>query len=77
MKNELTASEIAHFIYAGKFMIYMQALRFLTDHLNNDQYYGAQYENHNLNRAMNQICLLLNFIDKEQELNQIVADSFS
>jgi len=32
MKNELNQEEKRHFIYAGKFMIYMQAIRFLTDY---------------------------------------------
>jgi hypothetical protein len=41
MKDELTPAEIQHFVYAGMFMIYMQALRFLTDYLENDKYYGA------------------------------------
>jgi hypothetical protein len=36
----------------------MQALRFLTDYLNNDIYYGAKYKEHNLIRATNQAILL-------------------
>ena len=58
MKHELDDLEKKYFHYAGKFMIYMQALRFLTDHINNDRYYGARYEGHNFNRAANQIVLL-------------------
>jgi len=58
MDDELTPKEKGAFIYAGKFMTYMQALRFLTDHLNNDSYYGATYEGHNLMRAKNQLTLL-------------------
>lgn len=58
MNDELTGMEKNYFHFAGKFMIYMQALRFLTDHLNNDQYYGAQYEGHNFTRAGNQAVLL-------------------
>ena len=58
MNGELTEKEKHSFIYAGKFMIYMQALRFLTDHLNNDIYYGSKYEGHNLMRAKNQLVLL-------------------
>jgi hypothetical protein len=58
MQYELSAFEKDHFFYSGQFMIYMQALRFLTDHLQNDIYYGAGYENHNYNRALNQIRLL-------------------
>jgi Ser/Thr protein kinase RdoA (MazF antagonist) len=58
MKDELTGREKEYFLYAGKFMIYMQAIRFLADHLNNDIYYGAKYEGHNLIRAGNQVELL-------------------
>jgi hypothetical protein len=54
-------AEKALFGLAGKYMIYMQAIRFLTDHLNNDVYYGAKYEGHNLVRAKNQIELLRQF----------------
>lgn len=58
MGEVLTDAERSYFIYAGKFMIYMQALRFLTDYLNNDIYYGQKYEGHNLARAENQATLL-------------------
>jgi Ser/Thr protein kinase RdoA (MazF antagonist) len=72
MEKELTVSEKNHIVYAGKFMIFMQALRFLADHLNNDQYYGARYENHNLDRAKNQICLLQRFEEKSEAFENIV-----
>ncbi len=71
MKNELSAEEKKHFVYAGAFIIYMQALRFLTDYLNNDIYYGQKYEGHNLIRAGNQIMLLQKLLEKENELNMI------
>ena len=58
MSQELTDFEKGYFHYAGKYMIYMQALRFLTDHINNDIYYGSRYEGHNLIRAGNQVTLL-------------------
>ena len=61
MKHELLPEEINAFVYAGKFMIYMQALRFITDYLNNDIYYGAKYPLHNFNRAQNQLRLLRMF----------------
>jgi hypothetical protein len=68
MKNELTLEEKPYFFYAGKFMIYMQALRFLTDHLNRDTYYGAKYPGHNLIRASNQVTLLQRLLEKESLL---------
>jgi Ser/Thr protein kinase RdoA (MazF antagonist) len=65
MNDELTGKEKQAFLYAGKFMIYMQALRFLTDHLNNDVYYGAKYEGHNFVRGKNQLVLLEKLIEIE------------
>jgi Ser/Thr protein kinase RdoA (MazF antagonist) len=66
MKGELTSTEQGHFFYAGLFMIYMQALRFLTDYLNNDRYYGAKYGDQNKVRAGNQLCLLQRLLEKEE-----------
>jgi Ser/Thr protein kinase RdoA (MazF antagonist) len=58
MKQVLTNFELDHLFFGGQFMIYMQALRFMTDHLNNDVYYGAKKEGQNYVRALNQIRLL-------------------
>ena len=64
MKDELTATEKKYFVYAGKFMIYMQAIRFITDHLSDDIYYGAKYDGQNYVRAQNQITLLQRLQEK-------------
>jgi Phosphotransferase enzyme family len=58
MGDVLSETERGRFGYSGLFMVYMQALRFLTDHLNGDVYYGARYPGHNYNRAANQAALL-------------------
>ena len=71
MGDELTETENDHFFYAGTFMIYMQALRFITDHLNNDIYYGAKYDGHNFVRGGNQITLLEKLTEKKQALSQV------
>lgn len=63
MDQVLTVAEKQYFTYSGKFIIYMQAIRFLTDYLENDIYYGAKYVGHNLNRAINQIALLKEFLE--------------
>ncbi|HZH96079.1 MAG TPA: aminoglycoside phosphotransferase family protein [Flavisolibacter sp.] len=73
MMEELSSEEKAHFVYAGKFMIYMQAIRFLTDYLEDDVYYGAKYEGHNFRRAGNQLVLLQKLIDQEERLQGLVA----
>lgn len=72
MKEVLTEKEKQHFLFGGKSMIYMQALRFLTDHLQDDVYYGARYEDHNLVRAGNQACLLEKLITQENRLNKLI-----
>ncbi len=73
MNDELSTEEKQHFVYAGKFMIYMQALRFLTDYINDDIYYGSKYEGHNFMRAKNQVVLLEKLIGKEEELNKLIT----
>ena len=72
MKDELNEEEKRHFIYAGKFMIYMQAIRFLTDYLNNDIYYGSKYEGQNFVRAGNQIALFKKLLEKENILKSLI-----
>lgn len=61
MSDQMTPEEIDQIDYAGEFMIYMQALRFLTDFLNDDIYYGTKYELNNYNRTINQLVLLEQF----------------
>jgi Ser/Thr protein kinase RdoA (MazF antagonist) len=70
--NELSDVEKKYLVYAGKFMTYMQALRFLTDYMNNDIYYGSKYEGHNFIRANNQVTLLKRIIEKEKLLGQMI-----
>lgn len=70
MKNELTGLEKSCFFFSGIIMTYMQAIRFLTDHLNNDAYYGAAYDGQNLNRAHNQHQLLQCMLQKRDSLER-------
>jgi thiamine kinase-like enzyme len=61
MNDQMTVEERQNFSYAGEFMIYMQALRFITDFINDDVYYGISYEINNYNRTKNQLRLLKEF----------------
>lgn len=72
MGNELTDKERQFIIFSGLYLTYMQAIRFLTDHLNNDIYYGAAYEGHNFIRAGNQIQLLKRMEEKESFFKKVV-----
>ena len=55
----LTLTEQEALNHAGVITIFVQALRFLTDYLNGDVYYGFIYPGQNLNRALNQQHLLV------------------
>jgi hypothetical protein len=58
MGKWLTEAEKKHFHYSGLLIVYMQALRFLTDYLNGDTYYRTEYAEQNFDRALNQLTLL-------------------
>jgi Ser/Thr protein kinase RdoA (MazF antagonist) len=74
MGDVLTQKEIEKFTFSGKFLIYMQALRFLSDFLNGNPYYPVSYPLHNLNRAKNQISLLNNYCTVEPQMQKIVRN---
>jgi hypothetical protein len=58
MKSSITLLELKYLPLAAKTMIFIMALRFLTDYLNGDVYYKTKYPEHNLDRAKNQFKLL-------------------
>lgn len=58
----LSDVEIENMSYAPQVIVYIQAMRFLTDYLNGDTYYHCSYPLQNLNRAKNQINLLQNIL---------------
>lgn len=58
MKSSITPLELEYLPLGAKTMIFIMALRFLTDYLNNDVYYKTKYPQHNLDRAKNQFKLL-------------------
>jgi esterase/lipase superfamily enzyme len=46
----------------------MQAVRFLTDYLNDDIYYHTTYPGQNLARAQNQLTLLERYIEARRTI---------
>lgn len=62
LKDQLTQTEIENLDTAAKTVIYIQAVRFLTDYLNGDIYYHTDFSGQNLNRTKNQINLLKGLI---------------
>ena len=75
MKSILTATEKELILFSGKYIIYMQALRFLTDFLVGNQYYPTNYPTQNLDRAKNQFKLLYEITVNEKELQDIIEEN--
>ena len=55
--NMLSAAEKDNLEFSGKALAIIQCIRFLTDYLNNDNYYKVSYSNQNWVRSQNQWAL--------------------
>ena len=69
----LTPNETAALLLSGHVMVYQQALRFLTDHLNGDRYFRVHREGHNLDRSRTQLRLLESLEAQRDELEARLA----
>ena len=74
MGDSLTQTEKELILFSGKYMIYMQALRFLTDYLNGSIYYPTAYPTQNLDRTKNQFKLLSELFENEKILQDIIEE---
>lgn len=72
MGAELSLVEKELILFSGKYLIYMQAIRFLSDYLNGNIYYPISYPEQNLDRTKNQFKLLDDLFAKEKILIGIV-----
>lgn len=77
MASILTQTEKELILFSGKYIIYMQALRFLTDYLSGDIYYPVSYAEQNLDRAKNQFKLLSELFENEKILQDIIEESLA
>ncbi|MBG6062317.1 Ser/Thr protein kinase RdoA (MazF antagonist) [Flavobacterium sp. CG_9.1] len=68
IESDLSAVEIEHLPLGAKTMIFIMAIRFLTDFLNGDIYYKTAYPEHNLDRAKNQFKLIESLSEKFKEM---------
>jgi serine/threonine protein kinase len=70
MADILTPAEHENLAFAGILLTYEVGLRFLTDHLLGDPYFGAKHPGHNLERARNQFELVRKIQASEPEMNK-------
>ncbi len=76
LKTELTLLEKQTLILGVKTMLHIMGLRFLTDFLNNDNYYKIEYPIHNLVRAKNQFILLEDVEKNLLSIQEITQKAF-
>lgn len=76
MGSILTETEKELILFSGKYIIYMQALRFLTDYINGSIYYPISYPTQNLDRAKNQFKLLNELFINEKTLQDIIDETY-
>jgi Ser/Thr protein kinase RdoA (MazF antagonist) len=70
----MTCEEMELLPFAPLYMTYMQAVRFLTDHLNGDVYFRVEYPGHNLVRARAQFKLLTSMESQMREMEKIFQE---
>lgn len=72
----LSDIERSNLLLGAKTVIYMQAVRFLTDYLKGDVYYRTEHPEQNLYRTRNQLGLLESLLAKEDLLQGILDRAF-
>ena len=76
MDNKITPEEAESLIAGCLVITYEQGLRFLTDYLNNDQYYPINYPQQNLVRARVQLTLLRQMLEQQQKMGTAIKELF-
>lgn len=71
-RDWLTPEERASLFVGARVILFEQALRFLTDHLNGDIYYPVRREGHNLDRCRVQLALLDSLEAQAQRLQPLL-----
>ena len=75
--SEIRSPEKERMVYAVFLLTYELALRFFTDHLQEDRYFGARIPHHNLHRARAQLTLALKVLAAREEMETMVAEAFA
>lgn len=68
----LTTLEKENLVYSCRYMVWEQAIRFLTDYLNGDTYYKISYPSHNKIRTLSQLRYLEVLESQQIEMEQCV-----
>jgi len=71
-QNFLTQREIELLPFSAKLISLETGIRFLTDHLEGDQYFKVHREGHNLDRCRTQLALVKSIEDQEDNMVEFV-----
>ena len=74
MHDELTEKELDLLPESAALLTYECGVRFLTDYLNGDTYFKTKREQHNLDRARNQLKLVDDIMNKMDELKMVIEE---
>ena len=74
IKNSLNKNEVDFLPISPQIITFIIGLRFLTDFLNNDVYYQTKYDNHNLDRAKNQLTLVKEIKKCQNKITQFIKE---
>jgi thiamine kinase-like enzyme len=69
----LNRIEKEYLAFAPALITYTQAVRFMTDHLDGDNYFKIHHENHNLQRTRAQLKLVSSMEDNYTEMKKIIS----
>ena len=72
LREELTPEEIRSLPWGSRTMTLENGIRFLTDHLEGDQYFAIHRPGHNLDRARAQLTLLRRMEEKWDEMLSVL-----
>jgi Ser/Thr protein kinase RdoA (MazF antagonist) len=72
--DKMSELEQQSLVIGAQLLPFMIGVRFLTDYLDGDNYFHVDHENHNLERAKNQLNLYRLLHEDRKKLNEIAAD---
>jgi len=73
----LTETEVSLMGESVRIITLELAIRFLNDYINGDTYFKIDYENHNLDRAINQLKLVSDIEEKLDYMNHYIEECYN
>ncbi len=73
--KSLTEKELEYLPFSAKLLTFECGMRFLTDYLDGDVYFGISYPEHNLDRCRTQFALVADIERKLDEMIKITRDA--